>query len=550
MAFRVKRLFEDDAGEESEVDFGVDEFSESYFESEPDSDRDYQNQGFRDLWGSWERGYHSPLYVLPTGAGKTRVAGMVIREAVKRGERVCFLADRLLLIEQARRCFASMGMRCGVLVAGESTDLAAPVQLASKDTLASRYLRKEGDRVRGESFLGEFDRIAFDEAHRSGNRSHALLREAFPGAPVLGLTATPILPSGKLLGLPHYDRMVVGEMPSRLVAQGHILPAECYAPDAPDLTGCEGRARGSDYDKKALLDRLCKDNLVGSTTRHWKKLADGMSTLVFCVNRRHAKWLANKYNDARIPSAYVGCETPKEERKRIFSGFERREFLCLMSSDLLTEGVDFPFVECVQLVKPTKSLRLHLQICGRGVRKHTFPGGRVKEKFLFLDHAGCLDAHCEPNSDIPWSLGTMTPEKLLKQGKEEGKIPKSRTCPKCASFHPSNRPNCPRCGHVYKEVVQVEELENQPGRLVKRASAKKPTAEMTPEEAAEYRRKKQAGEWIKALRYAAKVNGTWGLAANIFVQATGVKPWECNVWPLAPKNDWKAKVAATPDLVP
>lgn len=52
---------------------------------------------------------------------------------------------------------------------------------------------------------------------------------------------------------------------------------------------------------------------------------------------------------------------------------------------MFTEGFDVPEIEVIQLCRPTKSVALHLQMLGRGLRPK---GGR---KALILDHAGnCL----------------------------------------------------------------------------------------------------------------------------------------------------------------
>lgn len=46
----------------------------------------------------------------------------------------------------------------------------------------------------------------------------------------------------------------------------------------------------------------------------------------------------------------------------------------------MTEGADFPAIDCVLLGRPTKSQNLFLQMIGRGLR--LFPG---KENCLILD---------------------------------------------------------------------------------------------------------------------------------------------------------------------
>lgn len=544
--FRISNPFEFEI--EDQVDFASDELDDRYWDlSVPKSDRPYQNNAVVSVWRAWDEGFKAPLLVAPTASGKTVMSGIVFQEAVfNRGERVAFVVDRLLLLEQARITFERMGLRCGSIIADEPTDLRAPVQMISKDTLFARFASADGNRLVENHGLGHFDRICYDECHRSPNRSHSFLRRVFPDAKVLGLTATPILPSGKMIGPPHFDKMIVAAKPSELLEQGYILDGECYAPDDLNFDDCENATKGADYNKLKLVAKLTKDNLVGSTIRHWKELADNKLTLVFCVNRKHATWLCDRWNAARIPSAYMGCETPKEDRKRIFAAFKRREILAIHSSDLLTEGVDLPWVEVIQVVKPTKSLRLWLQCLGRGGRKHTFEDGRVKEKFVLIDHAGCCKAHCMPNADIEWSLGRWTPEQLLKKAKERGDVPQTKACPKCFRMMPVGRTSCPNCGHVFREVVTPQQIENQPGKLVKVKEKKQ--YDRTPEESKKFTRSQQRGAWIRAVRYCQKQGLSWGVAINIFKNSTDYFPWDQEVAgicdELPSKEKYKDKISS------
>lgn len=58
-------------------------------------------------------------------------------------------------------------------------------------------------------------------------------------------------------------------------------------------------------------------------------------------------------------------------------------FLFFLWIGILTEGADFPAIDCVLLARPTKSQNLFLQMIGRGLRLH--PG---KESCLIIDLVG------------------------------------------------------------------------------------------------------------------------------------------------------------------
>jgi len=66
---------------------------------------------------------------------------------------------------------------------------------------------------------------------------------------------------------------------------------------------------------------------------------------------------------------------------------------------VLTEGFDLPATGCIGLCRPTKSLGLHLQMCGRGLRS-----APDKENVIILDHAGNTLRHGRPDDPIEWTL--------------------------------------------------------------------------------------------------------------------------------------------------
>ncbi len=79
----------------------------------------------------------APLYVLPTGGGKTVVAAGVINRAVERGERVLVLTHRREILMQTSK---KLGIDHGLIQAGLNVDLEYPVQIASIQTLWARCM--------------------------------------------------------------------------------------------------------------------------------------------------------------------------------------------------------------------------------------------------------------------------------------------------------------------------------------------------------------------------------------------------------------------------
>lgn len=66
---------------------------------------------------------------------------------------------------------------------------------------------------------------------------------------------------------------------------------------------------------------------------------------------------------------------------------------------IITEGFDVPDCECIQLVRPTKSLGLFLQMVGRALRP-----AENKDHALILDHSNNVFMHGFPEQDRIWTL--------------------------------------------------------------------------------------------------------------------------------------------------
>ena len=132
-----------------------------------------------------------PLVVAPTGSGKTVIVAEVIRKAEHKF--VLVLAHRRELIHQMRDKLADFGVAAGVILAGEPMNQMARVQVASVQTLWSRCMRGNAD-------LSLADLVVVDEAHHCRARTYRRIVESYPGAKIIGLTATPCRRDGRGLG--------------------------------------------------------------------------------------------------------------------------------------------------------------------------------------------------------------------------------------------------------------------------------------------------------------------------------------------------------------
>jgi superfamily II DNA or RNA helicase len=170
------------------------------------------------------RRVHKVVLVVPTGGGKTVIAGGVIEAAVAKGGRVLFLAHRKELIDQASAKLTEFGLAHGVIKAGVQPDLGQAIQVASVQTLVRRLGKMTGQPSAVDRELGiipvhlqPFTLIVVDECHHITAASYQAILAAWPQARVLGLTATPYRIDGAALG-DCFEDLVVGATVPELIA--------------------------------------------------------------------------------------------------------------------------------------------------------------------------------------------------------------------------------------------------------------------------------------------------------------------------------------------
>lgn len=271
--------------------------------------RPYQQKALEDLRESLRTGHRRPLLVMPTGSGKTHVAGAMIRSAVDKGNTVMVLAPRRELVYQTCDHLHDAGVEHSVLMAGHHHSIVAPVQVVSIPTL---YKRLE-DRTAAPPFA---QLLFIDEAHLSISPSTLRVLGEYADRPVVGMTATPARKDGRGLG-GVYDDLIEGPSVRELMDAGHLVPANYYCPSEVDLAGIKMQA--GDYNQRQLGNRMNDPVLIGDTVTEWCRICPDRSTVVFAVNVEHSKHLTERFRDVGVAAEHLDATTPLDERRGIFA---------------------------------------------------------------------------------------------------------------------------------------------------------------------------------------------------------------------------------------
>lgn len=368
------------------------------------------------------------------GFGKTVVAAYMAQRSSERRRRVVFACHRDSILNQTRGTFDKFGIKYGIIAAGYPSNPFAVAQIASADTLRNRL-----------HLLKDCALFVVDEGHLWCSRTRKLLIEAArdAGAKIVVLTATPCRMDGKPL-TEIADVMVLGPTEAEMIAAGNLADYEAYAPSRPELNGVHMRA--GDYVTSELEGELDKPSVVGDAVETWKRYARGKRTVAYCISREHARHVQGAYLAAGIAAGYIDGNTPKTEQTQIANDFADGKIEVLASVELLTTGFDLSAlvgrdvpIQCVQLLRPTKSLQLAIQMMMRCMRPQS-------GKAIILDHANIIlntDGtmnHGLPDSDREWSLEGGSVKRI------EGVAAFDVTlCSDCFATYRASKPCCPYC---------------------------------------------------------------------------------------------------------
>jgi superfamily II DNA or RNA helicase len=395
-----------------------------------------------DIRARLREGSRRILLVAPTGAGKGTLATYIIQSAGSRGKRVLFLVNRRELVKDLSRRLDRLGLDHGVIMGNHPRRKPwLNVHVASIDTLHRR------------EHLPPADLMFVDEAHFSLSPIWLKVLARYPGVPLIGMTATPIRLDGR--GLGHVFQSLV-ECPTlaELTGMGYLVPTRVFAPPSPDVAGVHTTA--GDYNQKELSAAVDLPTITGDIVQHWLKLARGRPTVVFAVDIRHSQHLAEQFQAAGVRAVHADANTPDEVRDRLWEDLAayRTEVVC--SVGIVSYGWDCPPVSCGVLARPTQSMALYLQQCGRILR--VAPG---KSDALILDHAGNTLRHGFVDDPREWSLDDAEIKARSKDKDDPGLA--VRMCKKCWFAFSIRLTVCPECGWEY--IPTARDIQEKDGEL-------------------------------------------------------------------------------------
>lgn len=400
--------------------------------------RPYQRSAVDALWSFLQNRDGNPAIVLPTGAGKSPTMGAIAREAAEHGGRIGILAHVQELVSQNEAKLRAIWPEAdvGIYAAG----------LKRRDRFNRVLVMQIQSVAKRAAALGRFDLLLVDEAHRiplKGDGQYLQFiqdcRRFNPDLRVVGMTATPYRLQGAAVpvcGDGHVLTEIAFEarIPD-LISEGYLSRLTSRAGELPSLEGVH--IRGGEYVEAELAERMDDVGLIARTCDDLvSRAAARRAWIVFCVNVSHAEHVRDALAARGIAAGLVHSGTPKAERERQIAAFQSGRLRAMVNVNVLSEGFDAPHIDCVAMLRPTKSPGLYYQQVGRGLR--LAPG---KADCLVLDYAGNVLEH-GPVDEIRVRRARFEGDAAAVQ------TTKVKECT-CGALLAFGVRQCPECGHQF-----------------------------------------------------------------------------------------------------
>lgn len=386
--------------------------------------RDYQLKALDDIRACYASGVRRVLLHMSTGSGKTATFCEVLKGAHAKGSTALVVVRGRKLIKQAAGRLRREGVPHGIIMAGASHSTFENIRVCSIDTLYSRR------------YAPEARLIVIDEAHQTTGEGYKWFLEQYPGAMILGVTATPHLKRG----MRHVADHVIWPITAKeLTDQGYLVPMRYWTPEKPDLS--EVTTSGDDYNQKELGAVMRKAALAGNVVKTYLEFGCGRPAIVFAVDIEHSKQLVGQFEGAHVAASHIDAGCTDEQRDAAIARLEKGDIKILSNVGVLTTGVDVPSVGLIIMARPTKSYNLWIQMIGRGTRPS--PDTQKTDCYVF-DHAGNVEKH-----------GLLEQEReCALDGQTVKEPPQIKQCGQCFSWAGRFESVCPACGAPFGEEVK------------------------------------------------------------------------------------------------
>ena len=375
--------------------------------------------------------HRHPVFVSPTGTGKTKTAVQVIADRVSLGNRVYVIVPQDEIFRPWVRDLSDAGLNPGQIAGGKIQGASRMVYVCMAMTLVN-LLQMIPEAIHP-------DEIWTDECHHSAASTWEAVYDFFPDAVRVGLTATPRRTDGKPLDHLYTDIVETITMQEAITATPRPYLA-APLPIVPGLYLDEVPINNGEFDCQIQAQKLGKTTIVGDVIENYSLTFAGLPVLVACSTFEHAEMMTEMFNQAGWNFGHIHSGLHFRERRKLLRQIESGRLNGLCTVGIGIEGMDIPGLYGLIWLRRTMSLTIYLQFIGRVLRP--LPG---KKYGIILDPVGNLFIHGRPELHRNWTLEGFGGDGA-EIDPEEIQPDRMRICPFCGVMNNIDNTVCHFCG--------------------------------------------------------------------------------------------------------
>jgi superfamily II DNA or RNA helicase len=320
--------------------------------------RDYQFELVDSVWSEIMNS-QTALAVLPTGTGKTQCISELVRKSmsVKDDIKIIMLMGRIDLVKQTEKVMhheigeKSVGVFCGSM---NRREIFRPLTLGSIQSIKKQKTHA--------------DLIIVDEVHHLDADDGAYadflnsMQTINPKLKTVGFTATPFRADGLIYG----DDMFFKRIAYRKSVKEMILAGWLCEPkmkgSAAEFDVSNLRIRAGEYRQEDV------DQLVNNKSKITEQVFDALSKMNerkcvawACANIDHCENVLHELVRQSESATIVHSKLSSEDREKNLNSFLNGEVRHVVFVSILSEGFNHPPIDCIVMMRPTRSPVLYVQ---------------------------------------------------------------------------------------------------------------------------------------------------------------------------------------------
>ena len=358
--------------------------------------------------------------VLPVGCGKSGL--ITLAPFTLKAQKVLVIAPGLRIASQLLRDFnpTEPGMfyrKCAVLPGPEYPE---PAEIRGAKTNRSdldaadvvitniQQLQRGGAENKWLADLPKdyFDLIIFDEGHHNVAESWEVLRQKFPAARIISVSATPTRSDGRLMSgeivytypiyravqrgfVKHIKGLVLNPSSLRYVRREDGQEVEVGLDEVRRLGEEDADFRRSIVSSKETLDTIVDASITELRRLRAITGEPRLKIISSALNMEHCKQIVKAYQERGLKTDYIHSREDSKANDNVLAKLDRHELDVIVQVRMLGEGFDHPYLSVAAVFSIFASLSPFVQFVGRIMRviKQDAPGDPLNYGSVVF-HAG------------------------------------------------------------------------------------------------------------------------------------------------------------------